>query len=208
MSRLLARVGSQSCRQRRDVDDSGYVRPMVELSNLATIVAAGPFDDLDHAQQLAAMFTDVQRTCRTQLVLLGQGARRSLVVRRSAERRLQTRLVLIDDCAGPQRSDLLAAADLVIPSPASTPSALVETMAAGRAVVACASPSAAALVMPHSAGLLYGTGDVSAMTAAVVRLLTHPELRHQMGGRASQVAQRYRLQSLSRQWPDEARKRA
>jgi glycosyltransferase involved in cell wall biosynthesis len=208
MSRLLAGPGSMIHRHRSVQGDTASGRSLVGVSNLATIVAVGPFDDLDHAQQLAAMFTDVQRTCRTQLVLLGLGACRSLIVRRSAERRLQTRLVLIDDCAGPQRSDLLAAADLVIPSPASTPSALVETMAAGRAVVASASPATAALVMPQSAGLLYGTGDVSAMTAAVVRLLTHPELRHQMGGRASQVAQRCRLRSLSRQWSDEARKHA
>jgi glycosyltransferase involved in cell wall biosynthesis len=208
MSRLLARVGSQSCRQRRDVDDSGSVRPMVGLSNLATIVAAGPFDDLDHAQQLAAMFTDVQQTCRTQLVLVGRGMCRSLVVRRAAERRLQTRLILIEDCAGPQWSDLLDSADLVIPSPASTPSVLMETMAAGRAVVASASTSTAQLVMPYSAGLLYRPGDVSAMTAAVVRLLAHPELRREMGSRASQAAQRQRLQPLSRQWPDESRKHA
>jgi glycosyltransferase involved in cell wall biosynthesis len=152
------------------------------------------------------MFTEVQQECRTQLVLLGRGMCRSLVVRRAAERRLQTRLVLIEDCAGPQRSDLLAAADLVIPNPESTQSALVETMAAGRAVVASASPSTAQLVMPYSAGLLYRPGDVSAMTAAVMRLLAHPELRREMGSRASQVAQR--LQPISRQWPDEWRKHA
>jgi glycosyltransferase involved in cell wall biosynthesis len=173
------------------------------VPELATIVAAGPFDDLEHAQQLAAMFTRVQQTCQTRMVLLGEGARRSLVVRRAAERRLQTRLVLVDDCAGPQRSDLLATADLVIPSPASTLSALEETMAAGRAVVAAASPATAQLVMPYSAGLLYAPGDISAMTAAVVRLLVHPELRDQMGIRASHVARDHRLQQLSRQWPDD-----
>ncbi|MCU1694854.1 MAG: glycosyltransferase family 4 protein [Mycobacterium sp.] len=178
-------------------------RSTASVPELATIVAAGPFDDLEHAQQLAAMFTRVQQTCQTRMVLLGEGARRSLVVRRAAERRLQTRLVLVDDCAGPQRSDLLVTADLVIPSPASTLSALEETMAAGRAVVAAASPATAQLVMPYSAGLLYAPGDISAMTAAVVRLLSHPELRDQMGIRASHVARDHRLQQLSRQWPDD-----
>jgi glycosyltransferase involved in cell wall biosynthesis len=121
---------------------------------------------------------------------------------------LQTRLVLNEDCAGPQRSDLLAAADVVIPSPTSTPSALMEMMAAGRAVVASASPATAALVMPHSAGLLYAPGDVSAMTAAVVRLLSQPELRYQMGSRASQVARAHRLQVLSQQSPEDLKKYA
>jgi hypothetical protein len=194
MSRLMAGAGSLSCRLSRST---------ASVPELATIVAAGPFDDLEHAQQLAAMFTRVQQTCQTRMVLLGEGARRSLVVRRAAERRLQTRLVLVDDCAGPQRSDLLVTADLVIPSPASTLSALEETMAAGRAVVAAASPATAQLVMPYSAGLLYAPGDISAMTAAVVRLLSHPELRDQMGIRASHVARDHRLQQLSRQWPDD-----
>jgi hypothetical protein len=199
MSRLMAGPGSLSCRLSRST---------ASVPELATIVAAGPFDDLEHAQQLAAMFTRVQQTCQTRMVLLGEGARRSLVVRRAAERRLQTRLVLVDDCAGPQRSDLLATADLVIPSPASTLSALEETMAAGRAVVASASPATAQLVMPYSAGLLYAPGDISAMTAAVVRLLSHAELRDQMGIRASHVARDHRLQQLSRQWPDDLKKYA
>ena len=195
----MSRAGSLSIRQSRST---------ASVPELATIVAAGPFDDLEHAQQLAAMFTRVQQTCQTRMVLLGEGARRSLVVRRAAERRLQTRLVLVDDCAGPQRSDVLATADLVIPSPASTLSALEETMAAGRAVVASASPATAQLVMPYSAGLLYAPGDISAMTAAVVRLLSHPELRDQMGIRASHVARDRRLQQLSRQWPDDQKKYA
>jgi glycosyltransferase involved in cell wall biosynthesis len=208
MSRLMAGPASMIHRHRSVRGDTASGRSLVRQSDLATVVAVGPFDDLDHANELAAMFTDVQPTCRTQLVLLGRGARRSLVVRRAAERALQVRLVLIDDCAGPQRSDLLAAADIVIPSPDSAPSALVEVMAAGRAVVASAGPATAALVMPHSAGLLYRPGDVSAMTAAVLRLLEHPALRNQMGSRASQVARDHRLQVLSRQWPDDQKKYA
>jgi glycosyltransferase involved in cell wall biosynthesis len=208
MSRLVAGHVSMLHRHRSARGDTTSGRSLVGVPDLATVVAVGPFDDLDHAQQLAAMFTDVQPTCRTQLVLLGRGTRRSLVVRRAAERALQVRLVLIDDCAGPQRSDLLAAADLVIPSPDSAPSALVEVMAAGRAVVASASPATAQLLMPHSAGLLYRPGDVSAMTAAVLRLLEHPALRNQMGSRASQVARDHRLQVLSRQWPDDQKKYA
>jgi glycosyltransferase involved in cell wall biosynthesis len=199
MSRLMAGAGSRNCRQPRS---------RASAPDLATIVAAGPFDDLEHAQQLAAMFTRVQQTCRTRLVLLGEGTRRSLVVRRAAERRLHTRLDLVEDCDEPQRSDVLATADIVIPSPVSTLSVLEETMAAGRAVVASASPATAQLVMPYSAGLLYAPGDISAMTAAVLRLLAHPELRHQMGRRASQVARDYRLQALSRQWPDDLKKYA
>jgi glycosyltransferase involved in cell wall biosynthesis len=172
---------------------------VIGLAELPTIVADGPFENLGHAQQLAAMFSAVQKPRRTQLVLLGTGTRSWVVVRHAAERGLQTRLV-IEDCNGPRRPHLLAAADLVIPSPGSTPSAVVEVMAAGRAVVAVADPVTAQLVVPFSAGLLYRPGDVAAMTSAVMRLLTQTELRHQMGSRASQVAQRH---PLNRQCPDQ-----
>jgi glycosyltransferase involved in cell wall biosynthesis len=204
MSRLAARSRSLTYRPKRVQDDSASARTVVGLPELATIVAAGPFEDLGHSQQLAAMFSAVQQTCRTQLVLLGTGTRSWVVVRHAAERGLQSRL-LIEDRDGPRRPHLLAAADLVIPSPGSARSALVEMMAAGRAVVAAANPVTAQLVMPFSAGLLYRPGDVAAMTAAVMRLLTKAELRHQMGSRASQVAQRHKL---SRQCPDQWREYA
>jgi glycosyltransferase involved in cell wall biosynthesis len=206
MSRLVARPVSVIDRHRSVRGDTASGRSLVRQSDLATVVAVGPFDDLEHANELVAMFTGVQKKCRTQLVLLGRGTHRSLVVRRAAERALQVRLALNEDCAGPQRSDLLAAADIVIPSPDSAPTTLVEVMAAGRAVVASAGPATAALVMPHSAGLLYRPGDVSAMTAAVVRLLEHPALRNQMGSRASQVARAHRLHMLSQQSPDDLKK--
>jgi glycosyltransferase involved in cell wall biosynthesis len=63
-------------------------------------------------------------------------------------------------------------------------------------------------VMPCSGGLLYGPGDGAAMTAAVVRLLTHTELRRQMGLRARQAAQRLPVKTLGQQWPHDGRQYA
>jgi glycosyltransferase involved in cell wall biosynthesis len=208
MSRVLMGPGSMIHRHRRDRGDTASGRSLPGGPNLATIVAVGPFDDVEHAQHLATMFIAVQQTCPTELVLLGTGAGRSLVVRRAAERALQTRLVLVEKPVGQRLSQLLTAADLVIPSPDSVPSALVEVMAAGRAVVAAANAVTAELVMPFSAGLLYGPGEGTAMTASVVRLLAQTELRHQMGSRARQVAQRHLLQPLSTQWPNDQRQYA
>jgi glycosyltransferase involved in cell wall biosynthesis len=173
---------------RRERNESARARLSFGLPELPTIAAAGPFDDMGHAQRLAAMFTAVQQSCRTQILLLGAGARRSVVEQRAVEHRLQTRL-LVEDCYGQRRSQLLATADIVILSPSSGPATVIEMMAAGRALVAAANPVTAQLLMPCSAGLLYRPGDGSAMTAAVVRLLTHAELRMQMGSRASQVAE-------------------
>jgi glycosyltransferase involved in cell wall biosynthesis len=174
--------------RRRHPNESARARLSFGLPELPTIAAVGPFDDMGHAQRVAAMFTAVQQSCRAQILLLGAGTRRSVVEQRAAEHQLKTRL-LVEDCAGQRRSSLLAAADLVILSPASGPATVIEVMATGRALVAAANPVTAQLLMPCSAGLLYRPGDGSAMTAAVVRLLTHAELRLEMGSRASQVAQ-------------------
>jgi glycosyltransferase involved in cell wall biosynthesis len=191
MSRAVAQVQPLTDARRIGRRESVITRSWLRLADLPTMVAVGPFDDPGHARQLAAAFLAVQQTCPVQLVLLGTGAHRSAVVRRATEHGLQKRLRLVEDSSGPRWASLLAVADLVIPSPACERSTLLEVMAAGRAVVAPASPATALLVVPGSAGLLYRPGDVSAMTAALLRLLTKPALRHEMADRASQVARRH-----------------
>ena len=53
--------------------DSAVARSVLGLADLPTVVALGPFDDLAHAEQLAAAFTAVRRRCNAQFVLLGKG---------------------------------------------------------------------------------------------------------------------------------------
>jgi glycosyltransferase involved in cell wall biosynthesis len=173
-------------------------RSLVGLAELPTIVAVGPFDDIGHAEQLAAAFIAVQRSCPTQLVLLGAGAHRGAVVRRAADYSIQNRVHLVEDLVGNRRSILLAAADVLVPSPATGTDMLLDLMAAGRAIAAAASPAAARLIVPASAGFLYWPGDVSAMTSAILRLLTAPTLRDEMATRARQVTQRQHLHHAKR----------
>jgi glycosyltransferase involved in cell wall biosynthesis len=139
---------------------------LVDLTDLTTIVATGPFDDLGHAEQLGAAFIAVQRTCPTQFVLLGTGAYRSAVVRRAAGYGMPNRVHLVGDRVGRSRSSLLAVADVIVPSPTTGTGMLLDLMAAGRAVAASASPVATRLILPAAAGPLYWPRDVSAMTAA------------------------------------------
>jgi glycosyltransferase involved in cell wall biosynthesis len=209
MSRRVGGPSSLINRQHRvRTDGSASTQSWIGLPDLAIVVAIGPFDDVAHAENLAATFVAVQQTCRTQLVMVGTGAGRHVVAHHAVEHELETRLLVIDECGGRRRSRLLAGADLVIPAPASSPSALVEVMAAGRALVAPAGPATALLVMPCSGGLLYRPGDASAMTAAVSRLLTETELRRQMGIRARQAAQRLPVKTVIQQWPHDGRQYA
>jgi glycosyltransferase involved in cell wall biosynthesis len=83
---------------------------------------------------------------------------------------------------------------VVVPSTASGPTSLLQVLAAGRPVVAPINPATMQLVVPSSTGLVYRSGDVSGMAAALLRLLTSPTLRQGMACRASEVARRHPLQ--------------
>ena len=61
-------------------------RALVGLAGVPTIVAIGPFDDRAEAHQLAAAFITVRQHVRAQLVLLGGGVHRAVVIRETAER--------------------------------------------------------------------------------------------------------------------------
>ncbi len=183
--------------------DPIIARSLVGLPGLPTIVATGPFDDRSHAEQLADAFTTVRRHCTAQLVLLGSGVQRAAVMRRSFAHGVGNCVHVLKDFPADRWSDIVAAADLVVPSTASGPTGLLEVLAAGRPVVAPANPATARLVVPASAGLVYRPGDVSGMASALLRLLTTPTLRHGMACRATEVARRHQFQQMTRKQSDE-----
>ena len=170
--------------------DPMVARSLLGLADLPTIVALGPFDDLVHVHHLAAAFTVVQRFCRSQLVLLGAGARRA-VTRRAVPRSAGSRVHMFDDAYEQLWSEVVAAADFVVLSPASGSIRLLNVLAAGRAVVTPDDPTTVRLVVAASAGLVYRPGDITGMTSTISRLLTKPSLRDGMATRAREVARRY-----------------
>ncbi|ANS32554.1 glycosyl transferases group 1 family protein (plasmid) [Rhodococcus opacus] len=165
------------------------------LADLPTIVALGPFDDPEHAEQLAAAFTVVRQIRQAQLLLVGTGAQRGAVVRRAAADKVETDVHLIEDPSGQQWTDLIATADFVVPSNTSDVLTLLDVLAAGRAVVIPEHPATVGLVLPTSAGLVYRRGDVYGMAQAMLRLLTTPELRNGMATRARDAATRSRAET-------------
>lgn len=168
-------------------------RSLLGLADLPTVVALGPFDDLAHAEQLAAAFTAVRRRCNAQFVLFGTGAHRAAIVRRTFSQGVRSSVRVVSEESWP---DLISAADLVVPSTASGLRRLLDVLAAGRPVVAPVNPTTVRLVVPSSAGLVYRPGDVAGMAGALVRLLTTPSLRHGMASRAVEVARRHHVQRI------------
>jgi glycosyltransferase involved in cell wall biosynthesis len=174
-------------------------RSVVGLPGIPTIVAIGPFDDGQHAEQLAAAFTLVRRRCQVQLVLAGNGMHRTTVMKRTLALGVRRSVHVQRDLSGDRWADLIAAADVVVPSVAAGPIALLDVLAAGRPVVTQANPAVVQLIVPSSAGLVYRAGDVSAMARALLRLLANPTMRTGMGCRAAEVARRYHWQRIALQ---------
>jgi glycosyltransferase involved in cell wall biosynthesis len=182
--------------------DPMAARSLVGLADLPTIVAIGPFDDRAHAQQLAAALIAVRQQSKAQLVLLGTGVQRTLLMQSTSEKGFGSNVHAVADSSGDRWSNFVAAADLVVLSSSAATSTLLDVLAAGRPVVAPADPATVQLVVPGIAGLVYRPGDASGMEGALRRLLTTPVLRRGMGGRARQVARRHDLELRVREQSD------
>jgi glycosyltransferase involved in cell wall biosynthesis len=179
-------------------------RSLVGLDDLPTIVAIGPFDDRTHADQLAASFIGVRAHCKAQLVLVGTGVQCTTVEKSAAAAGFGTDVHGVRNAPGDQWSKLVAAADLVVlSSPTST--TLLDVLAAGRPVIAPDDPATVQLVVTGIAGLVYRPGDVSGMEKALLRLLMTPVLRRGMGGRATQIARRQRVETSIRSRVEEGK---
>jgi glycosyltransferase involved in cell wall biosynthesis len=168
------------------------------LASQPTIVGIGPFDDADHAHLLVNAFAAVRRRYPVQLVLLGTGVHRVAVLRHVLAQGLGNSVHLIRH-SKVRWSDVIAAADIVVPSPTTEPTTLLDVLALGRPVVAPATPATVRMIVPSSVGLVYRPDAASGMADALLRLLTKPELRHGMGCRATEVTRRYALQRILHQ---------
>ncbi len=153
----------------------------------------GPFDDRAEAEELAEAFTAVRRHCVAQLVLFGTGPQRTTVVRHAFAHGVGSDVHLLRNFPTGRWSDIVAAADVVIPSTTSGSMSLLDVLSACRPVVAAIDSTTMRLVVPTSTGLVYRPGDVSGMAAALLRLLTTPALRHEMACRAGEVGRRHPL---------------
>jgi glycosyltransferase involved in cell wall biosynthesis len=179
--------------------DPMAARLSVGLAGLPTIVAIGPFNELAHAERLAAAFTTVRLRCMAQLVLLGTGVERATVMRRAFAQGLGTSVHLVRHTSSVRWSDVIAAADIVVPSPTTNPMTVLDVLALGRPLVAPADPATVRMIVPSSVGLVYRPDAASGMADALLRLLTTPALCHGMGCRATKVARRYELHRILHQ---------
>lgn len=174
-------------------EDPAGARSLIGLADLPTILATGPFENRLQAEDLVEAFAMVRRRCVVQLALFGTGRQRASVVRGAFAQGVGSDVHLLRTYPVSGWTDIVAAADVVLPGPRPAPISLLDVLSAGRPVVAPIDATTVRLVVPACAGLVYRPGDVSGMAAALLRLLTAPALRSGMCGRAIEVARRHSL---------------
>jgi glycosyltransferase involved in cell wall biosynthesis len=119
------------------------------------------------------------------LALCGDGPLRDALERQAAKADVGDRVRFLGE--RPDAACLIEACDvLVLPSrQEGLSNALLEAMAAGRAVVASAVGGNTELVTPEQTGLLFASGDAEALAAALLRLQLNPALRARLGAQAA-----------------------
>ena len=117
---------------------------------------------------------------------------------------LGERLIIPGDVRTPVKEDLVAASDVVVhPSRAeSFGLAVLEAMAAGKAVVAAATDGPRLLIEDGVSGVLVEPGNVDALVEAVGALLENPGERARLGAGATRSARRHGVEEMVDRFED------
>lgn len=186
--RIASSVAAEELVPRHPRDETrralGLAPTDVVVLTLASLVARKGIDLLLAA--VAAQATEP----RCVLLVAGEGPERAALEARAAELGLGARVRFLG--ARDDKAELLAACDVfALASRAEGLGvAALEAMAAGRAVLATRVGGLAEAVVDGETGLLVPSEDVSALSAALRRLVREPELRARLGaaGPARQAA--------------------
>ncbi len=147
------------------------------------------------AQQIAAQHSDVT------FHMAGQGPLQEHLQQLTEKLQLQDRLVLHGHVADMVHFLSQAAIVVLCSLSEGLPHALLEAMAAGRAVVATRVGGNVELIQQGISGILVPPGDATALAEAILSLLRDPERAERMGQAArEQVSQRFSLPAMSRRF--------
>jgi glycosyltransferase involved in cell wall biosynthesis len=145
---------------------------------------------LDQQKGHAVLFEAIRQLPDAMFVLAGDGPEKAVLEAKARALGIDDRVVLLGHRSDIR--DLLAACDLfVLPSHyEGLPLAVLEAMAAGRAVVATAVGGVPEAVLNGVTGVLVRPRDPSALAKAIHMLLADPLLAHRMGAAARSRVER------------------
>ncbi|MEZ6119676.1 MAG: glycosyltransferase family 4 protein [Pirellulaceae bacterium] len=182
------------------------LRPLAENSpqtnRLETIVAVGRLDPCKGLDTLIAAFATIHERYPSWTVqIIGEGSERTALTALVAKLNLQHRIHFVGQTQHPE--EYLATAGIyVLPSRwEGFPNSLLEAMAAGCPCLAADCDFGPAELIHHGKnGLLTPVDDATTLASHLEQLMTDAKLRTQLGQRASEVHQEYRLSSIIQQW--------
>ena len=170
------------------------MRAMLGLGNAPTLGFFGSFKPWHGVGFLAEVFADIAAARPdARLIAVGEGPEHAAFAARLAADGLSGRAILPGRVAHHEIPDWLAATDLTVapylPQPDFyfSPLKVVESLAAGRPVVAAALGGLGQMIVPGETGQVFTPGDHAACRAALLDLLDNPERRTAMG-RAARAA--------------------
>lgn len=174
------------------------IRSKLGLQNDPVILFVGNFFHWHDVPTLLTAFVEVLKSQPTaRLVLVGDGERRAAMSALAAELGLERSVVFTGIVSHSDVPRYMAAADIaVVPYPPMdremwlSPLKLFEYMSAGLAVVASSIGQIVDVVEDGANGSLVPPGDVTAMTAALCRLIADSDFRLSLGANARATAEK------------------
>ena len=174
----------------------GQMRQQLGLNGAPVVGFVGSFQRWHGTEGLVASFAQVvQRLPHSKLLLIGDGPARPFIEQQITELGLESKVIVTGLVPHTSVPDTLALIDVaVLPYPKLpaelwfSPLKLYEYMAAGKAIVASNAGQIAETIEHLSNGILVESGDVTALTQAIIRLLENPEERVRLGKCARQQA--------------------
>lgn len=125
------------------------------------------------------------------LFLIGEGPEREALELLAQRLRISDSVIFLGMLPPRRALQAMAALDVIVNPSYSEglPTTVLEAAFLGRAVVATDVGGTSEIIEDETSGLLFSPRDVSALAAALTRLLESPELRQRLGGTARELVQ-------------------
>jgi glycosyltransferase involved in cell wall biosynthesis len=181
--------------------DPTYFRPQMDISarrdqyhiplDAMLLVFVGSFQRYHRVDLLLRAFQQISGSEKAHLLLVGSGQTYQECRDFAASLDLSSRVTFTGGVPYQEVASYIAAGDMAI-IPATNdygnPMKLYEYMALGKAIVAPRQPTIIEIATDGTDALLFEPGDLTSMTEAILRLLTNPDLRGQLGMAAKRLA--------------------
>jgi len=170
-------------------------KPIAGWEDSIIAIYAGLHGHAQGLDQVLEAAYELQNRTELQFIFLGDGPEKGLLIEQA--RRLNLRNVhFLDPVPRDHMPKVLAAADIcIIPLkayiPGAVPSKIYEAMATAKPIVLVAESEPADIVLSHQAGLAVKPADISNLSAAILKLVEHPELRDVIGKAGRKAAENH-----------------